>query len=85
MLWLVLFLVIQDARTDRANKVYSAWNDMSVSMGRENELLVELQENLKANPPRLVHDARRADLYELVIAEHKRQLKDFEAMREADK
>jgi len=74
-----------NTRVDRANTIVSAWNDMAASMREENLLLDELQENLKANPPVLVFDPRRHELYQLVITEHQRQLHDFKTMQEADK
>ena len=69
----------------RANAIIRAWNDMAASTDLENGLLHELQENLKANPPYLVFDARRRELYRQVIAEHERQLKNFRIMEANDR
>ena len=69
----------------KEQRIYSAWNDMARSMIEENKILEELQENLKTNPPHLVFDARRLDLYKLAIAEHQRQLRDLETMQKEDR
>jgi hypothetical protein len=76
---------VRDDRLERANAIYTAWNDMAGSMEAENKILDELQQNLKDNPPHLVFDSRRRALYQLAIAEHLRQLKDLETMKVNDK
>jgi hypothetical protein len=77
--------VPQLSREQRANAIYTAWNDMAASMTEENKVLEELQQNLKDNPPHLVFDPRRRDLYAAAIAAHQRQLKDLETMQKADR
>lgn len=80
----VLFPQPPQSREQRANDIYSAWNDMATSMADENKLLDELQRNLKDNPPHLVFDPRRRELYAAAIAAHQRQLKDLETMQKAE-
>jgi len=58
-----------------------AWNDVAESIGKQNPLLNEIQDSVKRNPPAGVRDVRRAQLWDEIIAEHERQLKDFKTLR----
>jgi len=72
-------------RVTRANEMVRAWNDLAKSLNYETELLLELQENLKSNPPPLVFDARRGELYRLAIVEQVRQIKNLEQLKANDR
>lgn len=72
-------------RVQRARTLLSSWNDLVVSVELQTPLFHELQENLKGNPPHLVYDPRRRELYKQLIAEHQRQLDDLKKMQENDK
>jgi hypothetical protein len=61
------------------------WNDIGASIDRQNPLLDELQLDVKVNPPGSVRSARRMELLDQIIEEHERQLKDFKALRAAEK
>jgi hypothetical protein len=61
------------------------WNDIAGSFDRQNPLLRELQKNTHDNPPGRVTSARRLELLDQIIAEHERQLKDFKALRAAER
>lgn len=58
-----------------------AWNDMVQSFNAQTPMIEELQQSLKADPPRRVRSARRLELYEQIIREQKRQLHDYEIMQ----
>ncbi len=61
------------------------WNDVGDSMATQDPLFAELQQNVKANPPGRIHSARRGELWDQIIKEQERQLKDFKALRAAER
>jgi hypothetical protein len=61
------------------------WNDVAESIDKQNPLLRELQEDVNVNPPGRVRSARRMELLDQIIEEHERQLKDFKALRAAER
>lgn len=64
---------------------FRVWNDVAESIAKQNPLLAELQQDVRANPPGRVRSARRLELLNAIIAEHERQLKDFKKLRAAER
>lgn len=68
--------------------ILSAWNDCGKSIDRENEYIRELTKSLQANPPWRVVDARepakRAELIDKIVAEHKRRIELLERIKAED-
>jgi len=60
------------------------WNDVGASITKQNPLLEELQIDVRMNPPGRVRSARRMELWDAIIAEHERQLRDFKKLRAAE-
>lgn len=69
--------------------IVSAWNECVVSADQDNAYWLELQKSLQLNPPWRVVDARaparRAELIEKIIVEHKRRIQLLEKIRTAEK
>ena len=69
--------------------IVGVWNDCSASFDRENLLLDELNKSMHLSPPWRVVDARepakRAELIDKIIEEHKRRIPLLEQIRKTDR
>lgn len=61
------------------------WQDLYESTEKENALIDELNADVKANPPGRVRSARRIEIWDELITEHERQIKDFRKLRDAER
>lgn len=68
--------------------IVTSWNELAVSIEKENLLLTDLTVSLRLSPPWRVVDARepekRAKLIDTIIAEHKRRIALLEKIKAAD-
>lgn len=60
------------------------WTDIYESVNKENALIDELNADVRAHPPGRVRSARRIEIWDQLIAEHEKQLKDFRKLRKAE-
>lgn len=86
---LIASAVAQAPPSSQQRTIVTAWNECVVSVEKENGYFVELQNSLKFSPPWRVVDAqapaRRAEMIDKIIVEHKRRIELLEKIRSAER
>lgn len=88
LIWTLLCLNYAQSPAGQQRAIITAWDECGRSIERENDLLQQLTKSFQLNPPWRVLDAaepaKRAQLIEKIIAEHKRRIQLLERIRKED-
>lgn len=74
-----------DDGSERYNRIARAWNAIAVSINEEEQLIREMEESFRHEPPRLVQSQRRIGLAERWEEKTRQRLALIAALRQAEK